>query len=146
MISVAVERIINRDYLKLKILRLNGRLIVLQLMKKLTLVLAMILLCGIIFIACHKSKPPSPSQFSNDWTGLFLSVTKSFGEQTYYLGSDDEWSYFKSWGDSPEYRKVKTSSLNLTNTFPYLQGKSYKLKLTDFKGSTNANGIVGYGP
>ena len=38
-----------------------------------------LLFCGVILSACRTATPPPTSQFQQDSTGLFLSVTKSFG-------------------------------------------------------------------
>jgi hypothetical protein len=85
---------------------------------------------------CSTAKPPPTSAFQGDWTGLFLTVTKSFGvTRSYYLGSDDRWSYFKTTGESlftPTYRKVETSRMKLSRTFPFGQGKPYQIQLSDF--------------
>ena len=56
--------------------------------------------------------------------------------RTYYLGSDDKWSYFKTTGEpvsKPIYRKVETSSMKLPYTFPFGQGKPYQIQLSDFR-------------
>ena len=104
-------------------------------MKILALVVV-VFLSAILFCGCVTSKPPPTSAFVNDWTGLFLSVTKSYGiVRTYYLGSDDKWSYFESIGDTPKYRKVETSSMNLQSIFPFPQGKPYRIQLADFQGN-----------
>lgn len=100
-------------------------------MKKLILVFSS-LLCVELFFACSTTPPPT-SQFVDDWIGLFLSVTKSYGVvRTYYLGSDAEWSYFKCSGDSPKYRKVETSRMSLPRRFPFLQGTPYRIRELDF--------------
>ena len=95
-----------------------------------------ILLCGVLFVACHTPTPPPTSQFREDWTGLYLAVTKNFGLRTYYIGSDDKWSYFQTKFEesvfTPTYRKVETSRMGLRRKFPFLQGKPYQIKLTDF--------------
>ena len=80
--------------------------------------------------------PPLTSQFSNDWTGIMLSVTKSFGiTRTYYVGSDNKWSYFKTMGEqglfTPMYRKCRTSQMKLRRTFPFHQGKGYRIERSD---------------
>ena len=100
--------------------------------RNLTLV-AVLLFCGVILPACRTATPPPTSQFQQDSTGLFLSVTKSFGVvHTYYVGSDDQWSYFDCRGDSPRYRKVLTSSMTLRRTFPFRQDTPYRIELSDF--------------
>jgi hypothetical protein len=95
-----------------------------------------ILVCGVLIFACHTPTPPPTSQFRDDPTGLFLAVTKSFGTRTYYIGSDDKWSYFRTKFEesllTPTYRKVETSSMTLRRTFPFLQGKPYQIHLADF--------------
>ena len=93
----------------------------------------LVVVCGILFFACRTTTLPPPSEFRDDWTGLFLSVTKSFGVvRTYYVGSDDRWSYFDCRGDSPRYRKTETSRMRLRRTFPFRQGTPYLLELVDF--------------
>jgi hypothetical protein len=103
--------------------------------KKITIGLS-ILLCGVLFLACRTPTPPQTSQFSEDWTGLYLAVTKSFGVRTYYIGSDDKWSYFETKFEEslvrPTYRKVETSQMKLSRTFPFCQGDPYRIKLSDF--------------
>jgi hypothetical protein len=93
-------------------------------------------LCAIFLFGCLTPTPPPTSQFRDDWLGLFLAVTKSFGTRTYYLGSDDKWSYFRTKYEeslvTPTYRKVETSRMSLHQTFPFLRGKPYRIQLTDF--------------
>jgi hypothetical protein len=103
-----------------------------------------ILICAILFFGCRTPTPPPTSSFQNDWTGLFLTVTKSFGvTRTYYIGSDNEWSYFETKGEllfTPTYRKVETSQMKLRRTFPFCQDKPYRIQLSDFgydQNSTN---------
>jgi hypothetical protein len=100
-----------------------------------------ILICAILFFGCRTPTPPPTSQFRDDWTGLFLAVTKSFGTHTYYIGSDDRWSYFRTKHEeslfTPTYRKVETSQMKLRRTFPFCQGKPYRIQLSDFGYSTN---------
>jgi hypothetical protein len=96
------------------------------------LILSILFVTG-FFPACRTATPPSMSQFQQDSTGLFLSVTKSFGVvHAYYVGSDDQWSYFDCRGDSPRYRKVPTSSMSLRRMFPFRQGIPYRIELSDF--------------
>ncbi len=107
-------------------------------MKKLVAIVS--ILVAVILAAlvhgCSTTKPPPTSAFQDDWTGLFLTVTKSFGvTHSYYLGSDDRWSYFKTTGESlftPTYRKVETLRMKLSHTFPFGQGKLYQIQLSDF--------------
>ena len=95
-----------------------------------------VLLCAIFLFACRTPTPPPTTQFRDDWTGLFLTVTKSFGLHTYYIGSDDKWSYFETSHEesifTPTYRKVVTSRMSLHQTFPFLHGNPYRIQLTDF--------------
>ena len=95
-----------------------------------------ILICTGLVVACRTQKPPPSSQFSDDWTGLFLAVTKSFGTRTYYIGSDDRWSYFQTDFErsmvTPTYRKVQTSTMRLRRTFPVGHGAPYRVELIDF--------------
>jgi len=104
-------------------------------MKKLVSIFS-ILLAAALWYGCSTSKPPPTSAFQNDWTGLMLSVTKSFGvTRTYYLGSDEKWSYFKTKGESlftPTYRKVETSRMKLSRTFQFGAGKPYRIQSSDF--------------
>ena len=96
----------------------------------------LILLCGMFFFGCHTPTPPPTSQFRDDQTGLFLAVTKSFGVRTYYIGSDDKWSYFRTKFEeslfTPTYRKVETSRMSLRRTFPFRQGTPYRVDLAEF--------------
>jgi len=95
-----------------------------------------VLLCGLLLFACRTPAAPPTSQFSDDWTGLFLTVTKSFGVRTYYIGSDDKWSYFQTRFEkslvTPTYRKVETSRMSLRRTFAFREGAPYRIELTDF--------------
>jgi hypothetical protein len=109
-------------------------------MKKLVAIIS-VLVAVILVYGCYSTKPPPTSAFQDDWTGLFLTVTKSFGvTHSYYLGSDAEWSYFKTTGESllkPTYRKVEASRMKLSHTFPFGQGKPYRIQLSDFGYTTN---------
>jgi hypothetical protein len=92
--------------------------------------------CVVIICGCRGSTPPPAGQYGDDWTGLFLAVTKSFGARTYYTGSDDSWSYFQTDFEksilTPTCRKVRTSSMKLRRTFPIGQGARYVVELSDF--------------
>ena len=85
---------------------------------------------------------PTPSDFRDDWTGLFLAVTKSFGIPTYYVGSDKRWAYFETKFEqslfTPTYRKVAESRMRLPRIFPLWQGKAYRIRLTNFAGYEHA--------
>jgi hypothetical protein len=97
----------------------------------------LVLLCVVFFFACRTPTPPPTSQFTNDWTGLFLAVTKSFGKRTYYIGSDERWTYFQTKGEelfTPTYRKVEATRMSLPRTFPFAQGTPYLIQLTNFVG------------
>jgi hypothetical protein len=104
-------------------------------MRKLVFIF-LVLLAAAILYGCSTSKPPPTSAFQNDWTGLFLTVTKSFGvTRTYYLGSDNEWSYFETKGEllfTTTYRKVETSQMKLRRAFPFCEDKPYRIELRDF--------------
>jgi hypothetical protein len=97
---------------------------------------ASIFIFAILVLGCCTPTPPPSSQFSDDWTGLFLAVTKSLGARTYYIGSDDQWSYFQTEFEksvfTPTYRKIQTSSVRLRRTFPVRQGVPYRVELSDF--------------
>jgi hypothetical protein len=97
----------------------------------------LVLFSGVLFFTCRTPAPPPTSQFSDDWVGLFVAVTKGFSGQTYYLGSDEQWSYFDS---GSIYRKVQTSRMHLPLTFPFLQGKRYPIQLTNFVGYEKKEG------
>jgi hypothetical protein len=96
-----------------------------------------ILVAVVLAFGCSTTRPPPTSAFHDDWSGLFVSVSKSFpGARSYYLGSDDKWSYFKTTGEphsKPTYRKVEASSMNLSHTFPFGQGKPYQIQSSDFR-------------
>src|SRR3974390_1821227 len=100
-------------------------------MKKVAFIVSVLVavVLAVIAYGCSTAKQPPTSAFQDDWTGLFLTVTKSFGvTHSYYLGSDDRWSYFKTTGESlftPTYRKVETSRMNLSRTFPFGHVKPY---------------------
>src|SRR5437588_6608065 len=94
---------------------------------KLLIPASLVLVCGVLLFACRTPTPPPASQFRDDWTGLFIAVTKSFGEHTYYLGSDDEWAYFRSGSISPAYRKVQAARMSLPRTFAFAQGTTYSI-------------------
>jgi hypothetical protein len=85
---------------------------------------------------CHTSALTPASQFRDDWKGLFLAVTKGFGARTYYVGSDETWSYFQTRFENsiitPTYRKVMTSQMRLRRTFPFRQSEPYLVELSDF--------------
>ncbi len=104
-------------------------------MKKLAAIIS-VLVALILVYGCSSTKSSPTTAFQDDWTGLFLTVTKSFGvTHSYYLGSKDRWSYFKTTGESlftPTYRKVDTSRMKLSHTFPLGQGKPYPIQLSDF--------------
>jgi hypothetical protein len=93
------------------------------------------------FFSDAVASPPPANKFNDDWTGLFLAVTKSFGARTYYVGSDDHWSYFETkFEDSlftPTYRRVEASRMHLPRTFPLWQGKPYRIELKNFAGYDN---------
>jgi len=95
----------------------------------------LVLLFGLYSSACRTALPP-PNQFRDDWTGLLLAVTKIWGTQTYYLGSDDKWSYFETKYEeslvTPTYRKAETSRLNLRRVFPFQTTEAYRTELADF--------------
>jgi hypothetical protein len=95
-----------------------------------------IVICAILFFGCCTPTPAPTGQFRDDWVGLFLAVTKSFGTRTYYIGSDDKWSYFETKFEeslfTPTHRKVETSHMRLRRTFPFRQGTPYRVELTDF--------------
>jgi hypothetical protein len=107
-------------------------------MKKLPFIVSVLVAVALVAVVygCSTAKPPPTSAFQDDWTGLFLTVTKSFGvTHSYYLGSDDRWSYFKTTGEllfTPTYRKVETSRMKLSRTFSFCQGKPYRIQLSDF--------------
>jgi hypothetical protein len=79
-------------------------------------------LCVALCLVCCTVTHARASSFREDWLGLFLAVTKSFGARTYYVGSDDQWAYFETqFEDSlvtPMYRKVAASRMHLPRTFP----------------------------
>src|SRR6202021_2702159 len=78
--------------------------------------------CTPLLVGCHTSPPPA-SQYGDDWKGLFLAVTKGLGARTYYVGSDDTWSYFQTTFEksifTPTYRKVLISQMRLRRAFPF---------------------------
>jgi len=92
--------------------------------------------CVVIICGCRAPTQPRGAQYTDDWKGLFLAVTKSFGARTYYVGSDDVWSYFQTNFEksifTPTYRKVRTSSMKLRRTFPIAQGARYLVEVSDF--------------
>ena len=103
-------------------------------MNKLAIIFS-ILAALVLAFGCSTTRPPPTSAFHDDWTGLFASVSRGSGV-TYYLGSDDKWSYFKTTGEpltKPTYRKVETSNMNLSRTFPFGEGKPYRIQLSDFR-------------
>jgi hypothetical protein len=101
---------------------------------------SIILACG-----CSTTRLPPTSAFKDDWPGLFHSVSLNIGDvsRTYYLGSDDNWSYFETTEEysMPTYRKVETSSMVLPRTFPFGQEKPYQIQLNDFVGHNQKRGL-----
>ena len=97
----------------------------------------LVLLCSVFIFACRTSTPQT-SQVRDDWTGLFLAVTKSFGTSTYYIGSNEQWAYLQTKREesvfTPTYRKVEASRMSLPRTFPFAEGTSYLIQLTNFVG------------
>jgi hypothetical protein len=103
---------------------------------------AAIAACVVLISGCRTPAPPPASQINDDWVGLFLAVTKSFGTRTYYIGSDNKWSYFQTNFEeslfTPTYRKVHTSSMRLRRTFLVQQGAPYRVELSDFACDKNS--------
>ena len=97
----------------------------------------LVLLCPVFIFACRTSTPQT-SQFRDDWKGLFLAVTKSFGSSTYYIGSDEQWAYFQTKREesmfTPTCRKVEASQMSLPQTFLFAQGTPYLIQVTNFVG------------
>jgi len=95
-------------------------------------------LCVTFLLTSCTTAPPPASNFRDDWVGLFLAVTKSFGTRTYYVGSDVHWAYFETPSEdslfTPTYRKVEASRLHIARPFPLDQGKPYRIELRDFVG------------
>ena len=92
------------------------------------------LICGFLFFVVYSPTPPSKSEFADDWTGLFVAVTKGFSGKTYYLGSDDQWAYFRSGKLMPVYRKVGASRMRVPEVFPLAKGETYPIGLSNFVG------------
>lgn len=70
---------------------------------------AAIAACVVLISGCRTPAPPPASQINDDWVGLFLAVTKSFGTRTYYIGSDNKWSYFQTNFESCLRRRIARS-------------------------------------
>ena len=95
------------------------------------------LFCGLLFFVFQSPSPPNKGEFSNDWTGLFVAVTKGFGGDTYFLGSDAEWAYFRSGRLGPVYRKVDVSRIRVPTVFEFDEGEPYRINLRNFVGYEN---------
>lgn len=98
---------------------------------------AVMALLGLILasvLCTYTPTPPPKKGFVDDWTGLFVAVTKGFSGDTCYLGSDDEWAYFRSGRFFPVYRKVAARKMNLSPAFQFGEDKPFPIKLSDFVG------------
>ncbi len=95
------------------------------------------LIGGFLFLVFYSPTPPSKNEFADDLTGLFVAVTKGFTGKTYYLGSDDEWAYFRSGNLMPVYRKVGASRMRVPAVFPFAKDKAYRIGPRNFVGYEN---------
>jgi hypothetical protein len=92
------------------------------------------LICGFLFFVVYSPTTPSKSAFADDWTGLFVAVTKGFSGETYYLGSDDEWAYFRSGRLMPVYRKIGASRIRVPVVFPLAKDEAYLISRSNLVG------------
>ena len=62
----------------------------------------------------------------NSWS-LWIDVLKGFNGTVYYMGSDEDYSYFRNDGLIAGRYKAKTSRIRLPRTFPLGESKPYSV-------------------
>ena len=89
--------------------------------------LLVVVVCAIALVSCRSLA--YVHRASEDHYQLWMAVLKPFDGSVYYVGSDGDFSYFRS--DTVFYSryKTRTSELRLPSTFPFGKGEPYAVTL-----------------
>jgi hypothetical protein len=95
-------------------------------MKRLVGLLVM-LACAVTLVSCRSLA--YIHRASEDHYQLWMAVLKPFDGPVYYVGSDGDFSYFRSGMVFYSRYKTRTSELRLPRTFPFGKEKPYAVNL-----------------